>query len=84
MSSSGNTGIGIVVAILLVTALIARLPRRDLGLVVLLVVLYVVQTLLPGLRSASPAIAALHPVNALLLFGVATWYAARLWRRRTT
>lgn len=80
----GYTGIGIVVAILLVTALVARLPRRDLGLVVLLVVLYVVQTLLPGFRSASPAIAALHPVNALFLFGGASWYALRLWRRATT
>ena len=73
----GYTWIGLVMLLLLVTVLIARRPRADVGIVALLLVLYIVQTILPGLRASAPALAALHPVNALLLFGVAAWYARR-------
>lgn len=73
----GYTGFGIVWLIVFVTALLARRPRREIGLVLGLLALYIVQTLLPGAKSSAPWIAALHPVNALLLFGAAAWYA---WR----
>jgi|SRR4051794_14320504 hypothetical protein len=76
----GYTWLGILVLVLIVSALVARRPRRDLGIVALIIVLYVVQTVLPGFRSVAPFVAALHPVNALLLFVVAAWYARRLWR----
>jgi hypothetical protein len=75
----GYTWIGIAALALVVTVFVARRPRRDVGVVAAILVVYVVQTLLPGLRSSSPALAALHPVNALLLFGLAAWYARRLW-----
>jgi hypothetical protein len=75
----GYTWIGLAALALLVTAFAARRPRRDIGIVVAIIVLYVIQTLLPSFKSSSPAIAALHPVNALLLFVVALWYARRLW-----
>jgi uncharacterized protein DUF6220 len=64
-----------VVLALLIAALVARPGRRDVGLVALLVVLYVVQVSLPGFRTDYPAIAALHPVNALLMFGVGVYVA---------
>jgi hypothetical protein len=73
----GYTWIGIAAALLVVTALIARRPRRDVGIAVGLLLLYIVQTVLPSFRASVPAVAALHPVNALLLFGLAAWYARR-------
>jgi hypothetical protein len=75
----GYTWIGLAALALLVTVFVARRPRRDVGVVVGIIVLYVIQTALPAFKSSSPAIAALHPVNALLLFAVALWYARRLW-----
>jgi uncharacterized membrane protein YhaH (DUF805 family) len=76
----GYTWIGMVALALLVTALVARRPRRDVGIVAAIFVLYVVQTMLPGARTSAPWIAALHPVNALFLFALAVWYARRTWR----
>ena len=76
----GYTAVGLSVAALLITAIIARRPRRDVATALGLLVLYVVQTALPGLKSAATWIAALHPVNAMLLFGLASWYAWRTWR----
>jgi hypothetical protein len=75
----GYTWIGLAALALLVTVFVARRPRRDVGFVVALVVLYVVQTLLPSFKASTPALAALHPVNAMLMFVVAVWYARRLW-----
>jgi hypothetical protein len=76
----GYTGVGIAWLILLITALIARRPRAEVGITLLILVLYIVQTSLPQFKSSAPVVAALHPVNALLLFGVAAWYARREWK----
>lgn len=76
----GYTALGLGVLALLATVVIARRPRREIGIVAGLLVLYVIQTSLPYARSSIPAVAALHPVNALLLFGAATMYAIRAWR----
>ena len=73
----GYTGMGILALGVLVTALVARVPRIQVGLVIGLVVLYVVQTLLPNFRGSSPIVAALHPANALLLFGFSVIVARR-------
>ena len=78
--SFGYSGVPIAWIILLVTALAARRPRGELAWVFLLFGIYVVQTILPGAKGSAPWIAALHPVNALLLFGVAAGYARRAWR----
>lgn len=75
----GYTGIGLAALALLITVFVARRPRRDVGIVVGIVVLYVIQTILPSFKASTPAIAALHPVNAMLLFVVAVWYARQLW-----
>jgi hypothetical protein len=76
----GYTWIGIATVALVVTVLLARRPRREVGIVTAIVVLYIVQTTLPGFRESVPTIAALHPVNALVLFAVAAWYARRVGR----
>ena len=72
--------IGIIQLGALVTALVARAPRRDIGTSAGLLVLYIVQTLLPGFRSDLPIIAALHPLNAMILFTLSIWYARHAWR----
>jgi hypothetical protein len=76
----GYTWVGLASLAVLVTAIAARRPRGDVGIAVGMLLLYVVQTMLPSARSSAPWVAALHPVNALLLFGLAAWYARRTWR----
>jgi len=80
----GYTWVGLSALALLVTALLARRPRRDVGIAVVLFVQYIVQTLLPAARESMPFLAALHPLNAMLLFGLATWYAVHAWRAART
>ena len=76
----GYTWVGIAALLVVVTALVARRPRRDVGVTVGILVLYIVQTTLPSAKTSLPFVAALHPVNALLLFGLAVWYARHAWR----
>jgi heme A synthase len=78
-ASVGYT-IGFVQLVALVLAFPARASRRDKQISLGLLGLYVVQTLLPGLKSVSPLIAALHPLNAMLLFTLSIWYARHAWR----
>lgn len=78
--SIGFTVMGILALVVLVAALVGRLPRVQVGLSVVLFVLYVVQTSLPGLAGSSPALAALHPANAMLLLGVAVAIGLRARR----
>ncbi len=75
----GYTWVGLTTLALLVTALAARRPRRDIAICFGLLLLYVVQTILPNFRTGPTWLAALHPVNALLLFGAAAWYARHAW-----
>ncbi len=67
----GYTVPGLLALLVLVSALVGRLPRPTVGWSVLLLLIYVVQTSLPEFRQAVPQVAALHPVNALLLFWIA-------------
>ena len=72
--------IGFIQLVVLMLAIVAKLPRRDIGIAAGILVLYVVQTLLPPLRSVSPVIAAVHPLNAMILFTLSVWYARHAWR----
>jgi hypothetical protein len=72
--------IGIIQLVVLILAIVARLPRRDIGIAAGILVLYIVQTLLPPLKSVSPVIAAVHPLNAMILFTLSVWYARHAWR----
>ena len=79
----GYSAIWVVILLVPVLAWLGRLPRRDLWLSVGLFALYIPQCLLPPLaRAGGPEfIAALHPVNALLMFSLAMWLTARGWDR---
>jgi hypothetical protein len=59
------------VPLLLITALLARLPRNEMLLTILLMVDLFVQELLVGLRDTSSVLAALHPLNAFALLLIA-------------
>lgn len=74
--------IGLFILILLILAIVARAGRRRIGQAAGLLVLYVIQSSLPYMDPGLPAAAALHPVNALVMFGLAVWYARSAWRER--
>ena len=74
----GYTWVGLAALLLLITVFVARRPRREVGWVVGIVVLYIVQTLLPAFRASVPAVAFLHPVNAVLLTVVSVSYLRRV------
>jgi heme A synthase len=71
---------GIVQLIALVLAFPAQMSRRDKGISAGLLILYIIQTILPPLRSGLPFIAGLHPLNAMILFTLSVWYAWHAWR----
>lgn len=75
--------IGLFSLILLIVAAVARAGRRRIGQAAALLGLYVVQSSLPYMDPGLPAAAALHPVNAVLMTGLAFWYARQVWRERT-
>lgn len=75
----GYTVLGILALVVLAGALIGRMPRRHVGWSVALFILYIVQTSLPFLRTDNPAIAALHPANAMILLVLAIFIG---WRGR--
>jgi len=90
LGGNGNFGthqgfgysIGFVALALVLTAVAARAGRRRILQSLGLLVLYVVQTILPNLDPGLSVAAALHPVGALLLFGLGVWYARQVWRER--
>ena len=74
--------IGFVALALVLTAVAARAGRRRILQSLGLLVVYVIQTVLPNLDPGLSLAAALHPVGALILFGLGTWYARQVWRER--
>ena len=57
--------------LLLITALLARLPKNDMLLTLFLMVDIFLQVLLVSLRDTSSVLAALHPLNAFALLLIA-------------
>jgi hypothetical protein len=62
--------------ILVLLAMIAGLPRHVLLPTLTLLALYAIQTYLPTISNTLPRLAALHAINALLVF----WLAVRVAR----
>src|SRR6266566_3850745 len=60
--------IGIVQLVVVLLALAARMQRREVGIALGILGLYIVQTELPSAKASWPVIAALHPLNAMILF----------------
>ena len=79
----GYWGLFLTGLLMLITAFVARRPRREIGYAAAIFILYIVQTILPNFRSSASWIAALHPLNAALLFALAAWYARRSWQAST-
>lgn len=65
--------VGYILAPLIIFAFIGRMPKAIKIQMGMLVLLYIVQTILPSLRTSVPIVSALHPVNAMLLF----WFSLR-------
>jgi hypothetical protein len=78
----GYTVVGLASLLVLLAAIAARVGRRRIAIAAGMLVLYIVQTMLPYAKTSAPWIAALHPVNALFMFGIAIWYARSAWRDR--
>jgi hypothetical protein len=83
-SSELHTGFGYLLLLpgcplLLLAALFGRLPRREMVLTLAVIVDIFVQVSLPSLRTDLPILAALHPVNFLVLV-VMLWTLGR-WDR---
>jgi hypothetical protein len=76
--------IGLIALALVITAVVARLGRRRILQSLGLLGLYIVQTILPSLDPGFSFGAALHPVNAMFLFGLSFWYSRQVWRERGT
>jgi hypothetical protein len=68
---------GWLTVVLLLLALVGRLGRRWISLSALILVLFAFQSVFVALREVMPALAALHPVNALAIFGVALHLSRR-------
>jgi Family of unknown function (DUF6220) len=65
--------------IVLVLALVGRLPRRITGMSALLLLLFALQSALVALRPGLPAVAALHPLNGFAILGLAILTARASW-----
>jgi hypothetical protein len=65
--------------VVLVLALVGRLPRRITGMSVLLLVLFALQSVFVALRVDLPAVAALHPLNGFAILGLAIVAARASW-----
>ena len=76
----GHSVPGLVALLLVVFALWGRFPRATILLTLLLFVLVIAQTeVFAAIRADVPLVAALHPVNALILFAIGVGLARRVW-----
>jgi hypothetical protein len=73
----GYSVIGLLALGILLAAVVARVGRTAIALSLLLFILYLIQTALPQARTSLPVLAALHPVNALVMFGLGVTIARR-------
>jgi hypothetical protein len=75
--------LGTVTLAMLILALLAREPRRVVGLTILVLVQFALQSLLVGVRVDYPKLAALHPVNGFLILVVGILIARMSWAARS-
>jgi cytochrome b561 len=71
--------IGWFTLVMLVLALLGREPRAIVGLCVLVLVQFSLQSVFVEMRKDNPEIAALHPVNGFLIILVSLWIARLSW-----
>ena len=71
--------VGWLTLVILVLALVGRLPRRITGTSALLLVLFALQSVFVALRADLPTVAALHPLNGFAILGLAAVTARASW-----
>lgn len=76
--------IGWLTVVMLVLAVAGRTGRRLIGLAALTLVQMALQSVFVLLREDAPAVAALHPVNGVLLLLVTVVIARSAWASRTS
>ena len=76
--------IGWLTVVMLVLAVVGRTGRRLIGLAALTLVQMALQSVFVLLREDAPAVAALHPVNGVLLLLVTVVIARSAWVSRTS
>ena len=67
----GYTWVGLAALAVLLSGIAARPGRDQIVLVTAVFIDYIVQTILPSLQATASGLAALHPVNAMILFVLA-------------
>lgn len=72
--------VSLIPVVMVVLGLIGRVGRRDILLSALLFVQGILQTIFVLQRETSPAIAALHPVNGVLMLIIGLFLAIDAWR----
>jgi hypothetical protein len=68
--------------ILIVVGLLGRVPRRQVGLAVVILLLFLLQSMFVVLRTDQPMIAALHPVNGFVILLLSIVLAREAWLAR--
>jgi mercuric ion transport protein len=71
--------VAMIPALMILTAWLARAGRPTVWLTAITLVAASVQTFLPLFRDDVPWISALHPVNAMVIFGLGVVVARRAW-----
>jgi hypothetical protein len=67
--------------VLVVTSLVGGFSRMETIAAAVMFGQFILQSVLVLQRESSPAIAALHPVNGVLILLIAIWLARDAWRR---
>ena len=65
--------------LILISAALSRLGRRRWGVLAAFLVSAGIQPFLPELRDTNPTLAALHPINAVLLVALTLWLLQDAW-----
>ena len=68
-------------AVLIATSLVGRFGRMEAIAAAVMLGQFFLQSILVLQRDSTPAIAALHPVNGVLILLIAVWLARDAWRR---
>jgi hypothetical protein len=74
--------IGWLTLAMLILALVGREPRRIVGLTVLVLAQFALQSVLVALRADMPTVAALHPLNGFAILAVGLLVARQSWAVR--
>jgi len=65
--------------LILISAALSRLGRRRWYVLLALLIAAGIHPFLAGFRDTNPSLAVLHPVNALLMFGLSLWLLQDAW-----